>query len=432
MLGTWMARAAWVIASGCAFARGPDGLVVFAFDQQVDMIFRFEDKNGDGDFHDVDEVKIFFTGAVPVTGTTNSQGLLALSPTELYATDNFAPDDVVRLVDLDGDGDALDSGESSRWFEGVTPAGSTITNPVSLAPGPNGWFTLVDNNVLDTTVPSAVYLVKDVDGDGDANDPGEVVNHFTLSPAGASGAAVFDGVFDSAGACYVFDIADPGQIEHIDRVDPSASSRVQWLRSTTLLNLTGFIFGSSFKLEHNPATDEIIASSRDLSDRIRLIALKDRNGSGFIDAPNEVRLLWTETLNADGVTCGTTRDFVLCADGSLVFIDSGEDQVVRLIDLSGDGDYNDLGESRIMYKVSLAPPGTPIAPTMLSVAAAFPAPAPPCPADLDGDGQVGASDLAGLLGSWGGPGPADLDGDGAVGASDLATLLGSWGSCPAR
>lgn len=59
-------------------------------------------------------------------------------------------------------------------------------------------------------------------------------------------------------------------------------------------------------------------------------------------------------------------------------------------------------------------------------------PAPPCPADLDGDGQVGASDLAGLLGSWGGPGLADLDGDSVVGASDLAILLGSWGPCPNR
>lgn len=58
---------------------------------------------------------------------------------------------------------------------------------------------------------------------------------------------------------------------------------------------------------------------------------------------------------------------------------------------------------------------------------------PGLPADLDGDGHVGASDLASLLGSWGpcpdepGVCPADFDGDGQVGASDLATLLGSWG-----
>lgn len=55
--------------------------------------------------------------------------------------------------------------------------------------------------------------------------------------------------------------------------------------------------------------------------------------------------------------------------------------------------------------------------------------AAPCPADLDGDGQVGASDLAILLGSWAGSGAADLDGNGSVGSGDLAILLGSWGAC---
>ncbi len=56
------------------------------------------------------------------------------------------------------------------------------------------------------------------------------------------------------------------------------------------------------------------------------------------------------------------------------------------------------------------------------------------PADFDGDGSVGASDLAVLLGSWGpcpkeGECPADLNGDGNVGPEDLAILLGSWGLC---
>jgi hypothetical protein len=48
------------------------------------------------------------------------------------------------------------------------------------------------------------------------------------------------------------------------------------------------------------------------------------------------------------------------------------------------------------------------------------------PADLNGDGVVGAQDLAILLGAWGTSGPGDLDGDGIVGAGDLATLLGAW------
>ena len=54
-----------------------------------------------------------------------------------------------------------------------------------------------------------------------------------------------------------------------------------------------------------------------------------------------------------------------------------------------------------------------------------------CPADFDGSGNVGASDLAILLGSWGPCAgcPADFDGDGDVDAADLANLLGAWGPC---
>ncbi len=52
--------------------------------------------------------------------------------------------------------------------------------------------------------------------------------------------------------------------------------------------------------------------------------------------------------------------------------------------------------------------------------------------DLDGDGSVGASDLAIVLGNWGPCEgcPMDLDGDGQVDAFDLAIVLGAWGTCP--
>ena len=56
----------------------------------------------------------------------------------------------------------------------------------------------------------------------------------------------------------------------------------------------------------------------------------------------------------------------------------------------------------------------------------------PCPADLNGDGQVGAADLAVILnnfGSAGGPAQGDLNGDGSIGAQDLAALLNAFGPC---
>jgi hypothetical protein len=51
-----------------------------------------------------------------------------------------------------------------------------------------------------------------------------------------------------------------------------------------------------------------------------------------------------------------------------------------------------------------------------------------CLADLDGDGSVGGSDLAVMLGAWGTAG-ADLNDDGSTDAADLGILLGGWGPC---
>ena len=53
-----------------------------------------------------------------------------------------------------------------------------------------------------------------------------------------------------------------------------------------------------------------------------------------------------------------------------------------------------------------------------------------CPADFDGDGQVGGSDLAALLGGWNSSNLVlDLTGDGIADGADLAVLLGRWGGC---
>lgn len=53
---------------------------------------------------------------------------------------------------------------------------------------------------------------------------------------------------------------------------------------------------------------------------------------------------------------------------------------------------------------------------------------PPVPilGDLNNDTKVNGSDLAVLLGAWGGTGPADLNGSGQVEGADLAILLGAW------
>ena len=56
--------------------------------------------------------------------------------------------------------------------------------------------------------------------------------------------------------------------------------------------------------------------------------------------------------------------------------------------------------------------------------------AEPCNADIDGDGAVGAADMAALLSAWGtASAVADITDDGIVNAQDAAVLLSAWGPC---
>ena len=57
-------------------------------------------------------------------------------------------------------------------------------------------------------------------------------------------------------------------------------------------------------------------------------------------------------------------------------------------------------------------------------------------ADLSGDGEIGVTDLLGLLAAWGAcpalpaPCPADFNSDGQVNVVDLLQMFADWGVCP--
>lgn len=122
----------------------------------------------------------------------------------------------------------------------------------------------------------------------------------------------------------------------------------------------------------------------------------------------------------DKVAYGTAN----CAEGTAVAALSITTGAVR----NGDG-MTDTDSNVADFTVTTAPvPRNSASPTNANCGGG--GGPPPCPADLNGDRDVGAQDLATLLGNWGNAGAGDLNGDGAVGAQDLATLLGVWGPCP--
>ena len=53
----------------------------------------------------------------------------------------------------------------------------------------------------------------------------------------------------------------------------------------------------------------------------------------------------------------------------------------------------------------------------------------PCTGDLNGDGEVGFSDLQLILSAWETSTAGDANGDGVTNFSDLQVILSAWGGC---
>ncbi|MEL7471674.1 MAG: GC-type dockerin domain-anchored protein [Planctomycetota bacterium] len=438
------------VAAGLASAQ-PLDLVFFFHDQTPDVIYRAWDANGDGDCHDPGEVTVFVDDADMLLGIDNAQGLVALSATSIIATDNFEPDNIVRFVDTNLDGDALDAGEASVFFSGDIGGGETLSNPTDLFDAPDGSFWIVDVTVGVTPAPpSRVYRLEDLNEDQDADDPGERTDFFELAPAGMGGPAIFDLVVGAGGEVYVCDLSDPQQIESIDVIDPAGVARTEWLGSDTLFGLTGqYLFSGTYELEIDPAQGVVYFSPSTLNNNAALLGARDLNGSGDIDAPNEVVVFFDENASAEGINVGSLRDFKRLDDGRFVATDAGQDRVYVLEDLNTDFDFNDAGEIRVAYDGDTAAAnGEPDLILPLSIDAA-PLPAGCGPGDLTTtgsdlgvpDGLVDLSDFSYYLGLWAADAPrADVTPestcdfnvpDGAVTLSDFACYLSVWATgCP--
>jgi len=386
--------AAYLSVAGlaAAAAAGP-GLTVFVHDQTNDQILRMVDLNGDGDAHDPGEVTVFYDAKAPVTGVNNAQGLLALDPWTLLATDNFEPDNVVMLLDLNRDGDAFGPNEAIVWFDGMLPIGLTMTNPSELHRRPDGSFLLLDNNTLDTTRPEAIWLIDNADGNYHVA-PGEVSLFHELSPIGVSTATTFDIVEGPDGSVYTLDISDPNQIESIDRIDPTGATRTEWLSGQTLFNLVSLVMGSTYELEFDPDRGEVIFGATSLGFAQYILGARDANGNGRIDTPGEIRVLWSEPGHTGGFDTGSPRDFWRTTDGRLLWTDGLRDRVMLLVDLNGDGDYQDAGETTVFFDGDTADAaGLPSIDQPLSVTAAE-----VCTADLAAPfGEFNFFDLAAYL-----------------------------------
>jgi hypothetical protein len=335
---------------------GTTPVVVFLFDQGLHGVFRLADGNLDGDLNDRGEARRFFDDSA-ADGLSSSKAMLALGPDELLAADSQSQlvprdDDLIHLSDLDHDGTAFAAGEASVLFAGDVPAGH-LTDPVALARTTDGTLYLADSNLLDTTMPFAIYRLRDADDSGDVSAD-EVSPVIELNPIGSTARAISDIEVDDAGQLWMLEVGTDGS-EQLLRGDPDTGELTTALDNASLLasrELT--LFAGLSRMARLPDGELVFQAFTSPTGFANLVAVADQNGDGTIDPDSELRIVWSEALHAARPSNFGARDLAVASDGSILALVATQGTVHRFSDQNLDGDVDDPGEDRIIYDTAQA------------------------------------------------------------------------------
>lgn len=265
---------------------------IYVGDSNVDVVLRLRDANGDGDANDPGEHSIFFDNSNAGGEVMASIGGITIDAVgRVFASvansGSTGSDVIFILEDLNNDGDANDAGEARRYHDVPGSTGSTGASiPVDVAVGPDLSLYYVDIGATGS-IQKGVYRLADNNFDGDCNDPGERAPFWL--PTSGNSQFFFGFAVDATGAFY---LSDHGSDEKI-------------LRGV------------------------------------------DANANGTIE-PSEQTVFYQTAAS-------TWWDIVVRSDGSLLVCeDQAPDRITLLRDLNNDGDALDAGESMAIYDDTLA------------------------------------------------------------------------------
>lgn len=253
----------------------------------LDEIYRFTDFNLDGDFNDDYEIILFYDAVElgnPIHVTLDKRGFI-------YFVDT-TPDIVMRLIDLDGDGDAMDFDESNIYIDNNNASGVI--------------FSGVQGICCDTDVNSTMYLVNP--GSGGVND-------FVAK------AVDLDGNGDCQGFDEIDVLYDSVEAENL------GVSIILGSPGACALDSDGYLYVSDY---NDPFGEDAI------------VKMKDLNGDGDMYDADEVAYFYNDGLADYDMSFADAMSFN--RDGYLVVNDGVLDAIFFCKDLNSDGDVNDPQE----------------------------------------------------------------------------------------
>ena len=151
-------------------------------------IWRCVDWNQDGDFLDANEVSSYYSDAIGSIVLGNPSCITTADDGTVYIGDS-TEDVIVALRDNNGDGDANSPGEHRVFFDTFNQSGLVMSSISGLYCDALGrLFAAVANT--STGGNDAIMIFEDLNGDGDANDAGEAREYHTVPGSGPIGDSI--------------------------------------------------------------------------------------------------------------------------------------------------------------------------------------------------------------------------------------------------
>jgi len=330
-----------------ASSAGPKFGGVFLADQGTNSLLLLRDLNGNGDAEDEGEYSVYFdgeggVGLNPFTVHVGKSGFV-------YVGDGDA-DAVYRLEDINHNGNAMDEGEARVWFSAAgNAAGFTLPTPNGVWEADDGTVYVV-NAGTGSQPQDAVYRTVDLNGDGNANGPGEAMIWIDLSVLVSELLGTYEGISSAFEIVFVGDTA---------YIMDSVGSQPDVILAARDVNGNGVIDSGELSIFLQAGNDlgvtDFFAALTKIDEKLVTITftqnpanlwlLQDING---IDNPSQVNLAWNGLNLPPGKKANINFGIGAAQVGQPDIYTASNDSnggVIRLLDLDGDGSYNSEGEA---------------------------------------------------------------------------------------
>lgn len=338
---------AMAVLASLAPAQGANPLYVT--DSTNDTVWRLEDLDQNGDFNAAGETSVFYDDALGAITLTNNNGITLASGGRVFFTDS-SEDICVLLQDLNDDGDALDGGEATVYFDGTAGgnlSGVVMTSAANLFVDDQDVVWIASSNT--SSGNDAIIRLEDLSDDGDCNDVGEAVEWYLPAPGGSTGDSLPQDVrVGLDGAVYYLEAGSTGVLaKGVYRlVDSDDSGSIDpgevmpWFLPAAQAN-SAFFWGFA---EAEDGYWYMADSSNELVWRFR-----DEDASGSVDPATEALVYWQSAGSSLIWNVDVGRDGALyCAESQ------SPDRVLRMFD--GDGNSSiDASEVSEVYSEDLSP-----------------------------------------------------------------------------